>query len=392
MCLGGVVVLILSMLLPEVSTLDTASAHLGIANKAFAEERFGEAANGYQKALELDPKLLTARRDLAVCRFELRQYDLAEVLLAELLKYNSTGLMAHYYLGRIDVMEAKFRPAIKHFLLITTVQPFRDEKYFLGMAYYKMSDWETAAKTLRDAIQDNPRDFRSHQLLARTLQKLGREDPAAREFSQTRELLSYYAEGSQALKQCSQLLSNDASDEIDRACGTLLETDDVDKLAAVGMMFGKAGFFDRAEEAWRRAAVLDPESPEIRYDLALTCFHLKHFACARENANAAIKARSDFPEANVLYASVLYKLGADEEALPALRRAYALSPRDAAIHEMLANELMLWADHYAKTKQFGEAGKLRVELDALQPVHSEQDPQMKDRSNQKDVKWFQRTL
>ncbi len=378
-------VLILSMLLPQVSTLNTATAHLGAANQAFAEERFREAANEYRKALELDPKLLDARRDLAVCRFELRQYDPAKVLLSELLKYHSTDLMAHYYLGRIDLIEGKFRPAIKHFLLITTVHPFRDEKYFLGTAYFKISDWESATRTLREAMQDNPRDFRSHQLLARTFQKLGRDDLASREFSQTRELLSYYAEGSQALKRCSQLLSSDTAGEIAKTCGTLLETDDVDKLAAVGMMFGKAGFFDKAEEAWRRAAILDPESAEIRYDLALTCFHLEHFACAREYANAAIEARADFPEANVLYASVLYKLGADEEALPALRRAYALTPRDGAIHEMLANELMLWAEHYAKAKQFGEAGKLRGELDALH-LKSQQDNQQNERRNQEGIK------
>jgi tetratricopeptide (TPR) repeat protein len=349
---------------------DAALAHLGTANQLFEQERFEEAAAEYQKALDTHPKLIAARRDLAVCRFELRQYESAHPLLLELLKQPSTNSLAHYYLGRISLAEGHFAAAIAQFLAIPRNHPFRDEQYYLGMAYFKAADWQRSEKMLQEAIRANPRDFRSHQLLARALQKLGRKDAAALQFSETRRLLNYYTERSQAVKRCAQLLSGEAADA-QTVCRPLFETDDVDQLAALGTLLGKAGVFAQAATAWKRAALLDPESPEIRYDLALTCFQLKDRVCARDNAKAAIEARADFPEANVLYASVLYMMGADAECLPALRRAHDLLPGDASVRELLSRELVLWAEHFAKTGQRGDARALLTELGRLQPLQPE---------------------
>jgi Flp pilus assembly protein TadD len=209
-------------------------------------------------------------------------------------------------------------------------------------------------------------------LLARALLKLGDKEAAAGEFAETRRLLSYYTEGSEALKRCGRLLSTGTDEEAWKTCGPLMQTDDVDKLASLGMLFGRYGQFEQARTVWQRAASLDPESPEIRYDLALTCFHLNDSECARDNAKAAIQGRPDFPEANVLYSSVLYKLGADDEALPALRRAHKLNPADASIRELLGNELILWAEQYARTGKSGEARSLATELDSLQPLQQDQ--------------------
>lgn len=352
---------------------DTSSAHLGAANRLLNLERFEQAAIEYQQALEINPKLLSARRNLAECRFELREYDPARTLLTDLLRYPSTKAMSHYYLGRIDLMEGQAASAIAQFLSIPRAHPFRDERYFLGMAYYKSGAWENSETALEQSLRENPRDFRSHQLLARVLQKLGRASAAAKEFSETRRLLNYYTEGSQALKRCGQVLANKNADEAERVCGPLLTTDDVDKLTTVGMLLGKAGSFEQAKDAWKRAASLDPQSSEIRYDLALTCFHLNDRICARDNAKAAIQARTDFPEANVLYATVLYTMGADAEALPALRRARALNPQDRSIRELLIDELLLWAKQYARNEKAGDARNLLNELDGLEPLQAEQE-------------------
>lgn len=368
--------LFLSIVLALRGWSDAALAHLGAANQLLNQERFAEAAVEYRAALEGNPKLLSARRDLAVCRFELRQYEAAKELLSELLSHPSTNALARYYLGRIDLARGEFSRAITQFLSLSHAHPFRDERYFLGMTYYKSGEWESSVRSLQEAVGENPRDFRAHQLLARALQKTGREQAAAREFAATRRLLTYYTEGSEALKRCGQVLSNRNADEIAKVCGPLLETDDVDKLTALGMLLGKAELFEAAEGAWKQAAFLDPDSAEIRYDLALTCFHLKNRVCARDNAKAAIKTRPDFPEANILYASVLYTMGADTEALSALRKAHNLSPQDGSIRELLSNELMLWAEQYAHTGMADKARLLLSELGGLQPLPAEQEQRL----------------
>jgi predicted Zn-dependent protease len=373
MCRHLTLLFVVSMTLTPAAFGDSALAHLGAANQMLDREQFSEAADEFQKALDLDRGLVAARRDLAVCRFELRQYGPAKKLLAPLLKHASTSAMAHYYSGRIDLVEENIPSAIAHFRSIPSTHPFRDERYYLGKAYFKTSRWESCAQMLRAYIRENPRDFRSHQLLARAFLKLGRKEAAAGEFAETRRLLGYYTDGSEALKRCGQLLSNNADEEAGQTCGSQMESDDVDKLAYLGMLFGRYGRYEQARTVWQRAASLDPESPEIRYDLALTCFHLKDSECARDNAKAAIQARPDFPEANVLYASILYKLGADDEALPALRRAHMLTPADASIRELLGNELILWAEQYVKTGNSGEARVLAAELDGLQPLQKDQE-------------------
>ena len=172
------------------------------------------------------------------------------------------------------------------------------------------------------------------------------------------------------MKRCGQLLSNKAGDA-EAVRRPLLETDDVDQLAAIGTLLGKAGTFHEAARAWKRAALLDPESPEIRYNLALTCFRLNDRVCARDNAKAAIQARADFPEANVLYGSVLYVMGADAECLPALRRAHNLLPADESVRELLSRELVLWAEQYAKAGKPGDARALLTELGRLHPLQPE---------------------
>jgi tetratricopeptide (TPR) repeat protein len=371
MCRIVTLLFLLSALASSVAASDTAIAHLGAANQFFEQERFEEAANEYQQVLDNRPRLLAARRDLAVCRFELHQYEPAEKLLLELLTHPATNSLARYYLGRIKIAQGQFDAAIAQFLSTPRGRSFRDERYFLAMAYFKSGLWKNSEKTLQESIRENPRDFRSHQLLARALQKLGRQDAAAREFLETRRLLSYYTEGSQAIKRCGQLLANKAGDA-EKFCQPLFETDDVDKLAALGMLLGNTRLFGEARAAWERAAALDPESPEIHYDLALTCFHLGNRICARDNAKAAIHLRADFPEATVLYASVLYMMGADADALPALRRAHALQPGDSSVRELLSRELVLWAEQFAKTGKTVDARALLLELDGLQPLRAEQ--------------------
>ncbi|MDQ2950025.1 MAG: hypothetical protein M3Y27_29495, partial [Acidobacteriota bacterium] len=67
-----------------------------------------------------------------------------------------------------------------------------------------------------------------------------------------------------------------------------------------------------------------------------------------------------------------YMMGADADALPALRRAHALQPRDGSVRELLSRELVLWAEQFAKTGKPGDARALLLELDGLQPLRAEQ--------------------
>lgn len=124
------------------------------------------------------------------------------------------------------------------------------------------------------------------------------------EFTETRRLHDYL-EGSVVIGRCRALLSQGQTDAAWELCRPLTDTDDVDKIVAIGMLFGESQKFQQALAAWEKAIALDPDSSEIQYNFALTCFHLKDMLRARRHAAEAVHLRPDFVEANIAWIQVI---------------------------------------------------------------------------------------
>jgi tetratricopeptide (TPR) repeat protein len=349
------------------SATPAARAHLGSGNQLMQAERYAEAADEFREALRDDPAFAQAREQLAICYFELRDYARSRPLLEEMLVRQSTGAIATYYLGRMDLVEHNLDSAIRRFRSLSRDNPVRDELYYLGSAYYKRRNYPLSIQVLKQAAARNPRDSRVHQLLARAYQKLGQSEQAQKEFAQTKRLLDYYLEGSVAISRCRESLSNGQSDRAWELCGPLTDTDDVDKIVAIGMLFGEAEKYPQARVAWEKAVALDPDSSEIQYNLALTCFHLKDVPGAREHAAEAVRQRPDFVEANILYGTVLYMGAEDREATVVLTRAHELKPDDPVVRRLLAEELSVSAERHAQNQEWRQAAALLEKAAALQP-------------------------
>jgi protein O-GlcNAc transferase len=311
-----------------------AMAHLGKGAELMRTERYQEAAKQFEEALNKDAKLDPARLNLAICDFELRDYTAARGLFLSLISLKDQARAAMYYLGRIDLIEDHLDPAITRFRSLEHGE-FRDEKYYLAVALFRKQQYAESADLLKQWIAEDPRDFRAHQRLARVLLKLGRPQEAEQEFSRIKELHAYYMEGSKALRACQGLLALGKNEDAWQQCGSLAETDDVDKLAALGIAFGEKGDAKHAHTIWEKAVRLDPDSPEINYNLALACFQLRDMAQAKEYASNAVRLWPDFPEANVLYGTVLYMLAEDDLAKQVLGHAQELRPDDEMVRRLL---------------------------------------------------------
>jgi tetratricopeptide (TPR) repeat protein len=162
-------------------------------------------------------------------------------------------------------------------------------------------------------------------------------------------------------------LSQGRSDRAWELCGPLTDTDDVDKIVAIGMLFGEAETYPPARTAWEKAVALDPDSSEIQYNLALTCFHMKDMPNAREHAAQAVRDRPDFVEANILYGTILYMVAEDREAIEVLTRAHELKPDDPAVRRLLAGELFMSAERYTRSQEWRQAAEILERAAALQP-------------------------
>jgi len=344
-----------------------ARASLGSGNQLMQAERYAEAADEFQKALRDDRTLTQARDQLAICYFELRDYAHARPLLEQMLPDKRSAGVAAYYLGRIDLIDRDFDSAVRRLRSIPREHPVRDELYFLGSAYFKQEKYTESIRVLQQAAAQNPRDSRVHQLLARAYQKSGQSKAAEQEFAETRRLHGYYLEGSAAIARCRSLLAQDNPAAAWVTCRPLTDTDDVDKIAAIGMLFGEAKQYQPALEAWRKAAALDPDSAEIQYNFALTCFHIKDMQSAREHAAEAARLRPDFVEANILYGTILYMGAEDGEALRVLTRAHDLKPDDDSVRRLLAEELAISADQHMRNQEWPQVIALLEKAAALQP-------------------------
>jgi protein O-GlcNAc transferase len=329
------VVGILLLLQETPAASQSAMAHLGKGTELMRSERYQEAAKQFEEALSENANLDQARLNLAICHFELRDYAAARPLFSALIGSNDQARTATYYLGRIDLLEDHLDEAIARLRSLEHGGEVRDEKYYLAIALFRKGQYAESADLLKQWIAEDPRDFRAHQRLARVLLKLGQPQQADQEFKRTRELQKYYMDGSEALRTCQRLLAAGKSDEAWRQCEPMTNTDDVDKLAALGIAFGAQSDASHARIIWEKAVRLDPDSPEINYNIALAYFHLRDMAHARLYAGNAVRLWPDFPEANVLYGIILYMVADDAQAKQVLSHAQELRPDDEMVRRLL---------------------------------------------------------
>lgn len=321
---------------PLIAASGEALAHLGAGLKQFDLERYSEAAKEFELALRLDPSLNDARYHLGVSLFNSHRYPQARQQFEVLVPLGYRSDWVTYYLARLDLVDGRLDSAIAQFESLRRSEPLQDELYYLGSAYMKKGEVEKAVPILQRAVEFNPRDFRAHEHLARAYVKAGRPQEAEREFAETSRLHDYYLQGKQELDACRAQLSTGHADQAWASCGSVLETDDIDKLVAAGMLFGEFGHYHRAMQLFEKALALDPESSEINFDMGLTYFRIKDCRQARKYLEAATRFRPNFFEAVALYGTVLYVLREDAAALDALRRAHQLRPNDPAVTKLLA--------------------------------------------------------
>lgn len=331
---GAVVVLAALTALAQPSK--QAMTHLGAGLRLFGLQRYSDAAKEFSLALDVDPSLQNARYHLAVSYFNERQFDEARRQFERLTATAYRRRWVIYYLGRLDLLRGHFDEAIRRFESVRSSQPLQDELYYLGSAFLAKGDANRAVKFLQEEIAFNPRDFRAHYLLGRAYITLHQAPQAQIQFEESQRLHQYYLQGKEDLAACRQLLQAGREREAWTRCSPALKTNDIDKLVAVGMMFGEFSDYGRAVEALRRALAFNAESPEINYDLGYTYYQMKDYARAARYSQIAVAKRPDFFEALEVYGMVLYKSGKDDAARSVLFRAHQLRPDDRTVAEALS--------------------------------------------------------
>ncbi len=349
-----------------------AEAHLGKGYEALKQDQYDIAVTEFRSALALDPSLAErARFPLAVALFESNQLADARKEFESLRKEVGDHPNVLYYLGRLDIENGDFKSAADNLTKAAEKPPFPDTAYYLGFALLKTGDLAGAEKWLNKATELTPRDSRVEFQLSKLYREQGREQDAKEALAKSEDLRQQDENKSRLKLECVQKLDQGQREEARPICEKLYDPENPDVLTSLGTIYGQHGEFDGALKCFRRAAELQPQSPQIQYNLALTYYQMNQFADARPPLETALARWPDIFQLNSLYGAVLIKLGEDASAQQALDRAHELNPQDSSTTDMLYRNSLQLAQKAHDARQYLPALQYLQEAAKLKPEESE---------------------
>jgi tetratricopeptide (TPR) repeat protein len=354
---------------------DTPEAHLGKGYDALKQDMYEVAVSEFRAALQLDPSLvLRARFPLAVALFESHKPEEARRELEAVRHEAGDHPNVLYYLGRIDLEQRNFDSAIRNLKAAAAAKPkppFPDTAYHLGIAYFKHGDLVAAEKCLKEAARLNPHDPLTLYQLGFVYRKEGREEEAKKTLAASEELRRRDDNEPLLKAECGKKLDEDPVDEARSFCEQLYAPDDAARLTALGTIYAQHRDLESALKPFRRAVELEPQSPQMQYNLALTYFQLGQFEQARMSLAKVIDRWPDIFQLNALYGAVLAKLGKDVAAYQALHHAVQLNPHDPGTKDLLYTLTLRLARKSQSGRQYSNSLRYLEEAVKLRPQEPE---------------------
>lgn len=266
---------------------------------------FAASVERFRAALTLEPRMLRARRDLALALVRLGRWDEAErelevvtAVVPDSFEPAYLRALAAYNAGRLDaaetlarrLTEAFPRASVAHTLLgvvlsarggmpIDTVPVFRkareldetsfDAAFYLGRALYTLRDFDGAAAALEAAVRLRPDDLKARFFLATALESLGSTDAALAQYEEIARRAPDSPEGHIGM---GAVLGKQG--KYDEAVASLLRAIEKDPGLfeghyALGRALARLNRLEEAVASLRRATELEPGRPDAHYQLAL---------------------------------------------------------------------------------------------------------------------------
>src|SRR5579864_6509733 len=347
----------------------TAEAHLAKGYDALKQDRYTVAVDEFRAALALDPKLLLrARFPLAVALFEMHKFEEARQELGQVRQVVGDHPNVMYYLGRADLEEHKFEPATRDLSKAAAKPPFPDTAYYLGYAYFKNGDLAAAEEWLKKAEIATPHDSRVPYQLGFVYRQEGRQEDSRKAFAQAAQLRQRDADEARIQSDCAQKLQQGPREQARAICDRLYDNNDAERLTDSGTLYGQHGDYEAALKPLRRAAELQPQSPQMQFNLAMVYFQLNHFEEARAPLASALQRWPDLFQLNALYGAVLLKLGQELSAYQALQHAHQLNSSDSGTVDLLYEAAMALGEKNQKSRRYSDSLRYYAEAAKLRPA------------------------
>ncbi len=280
-----------------------------------------EALRQTKAALERNPRNPVAHLNAAISYEKLNNLDAAKSELQLSLQYKPDYAIVLSEYGTLLFSQSDFEGAIAQYKKSLQIKPDNPNVLFnLGLAYYKKGDYDSAIREYREALRLDPNRGDARQNLAGLLVH---KDPAAA-VVEFRKWAAMYPD----FELCHVCLGN-----------SLLG---IDRL-------------DDAEQEYRTALKLNPESPEARYGLGLVFETKKQNTVALVEYRRAVKLSDEFAPAHIGIGRVLLDKKDFAGAAAELKRAEDLDPTDWRTYDYAGQALEGSGDHQAAIAEFKQA-------------------------------------
>jgi tetratricopeptide (TPR) repeat protein len=250
----------------------SAGAFFGRGNRALVNGRFDEAAEQFRRAIETDPKLVDARRNLAAALRQRGDLDGSLEALRDAAGAAPDDVWVQLDLGNAYRAKGLTEQAVESYQRAVELAPdFASAHFNLANALIGLDRWSEARPHLEAALALDPRDGRARYLEAMACHRSGDSDAA---IAKLRTLVADEPTLLTARQGLAAIFLETGSPA--RAVQTYeqgLKTDLplADKVRIhidLADLHWKAGRREAAVGEWRQAAELQPDSSHIQTQLA----------------------------------------------------------------------------------------------------------------------------
>ena len=333
---------------------DRAGSYLNMALLELNVKQAPEAEKNFKKAVEADPKSVTALLALGnFCRLQNRlpeaEQEFQKAVGIEPQNPAPRGALAMLYLAEKDTAKAEGALAGAKQAAPQDPKAYR----LLGDYYFGIGELGKAVDEYASIVHDHPDDHVARMNYIQLLIVANRADEATK---LNDAVLKNNPKDLQALIYRGEILErqskfSDAAAALQAALKT--EPDNPTAHYFLGVAFNGTGDLDRAETEWREAARLRPSMIEPERALANTALLKGDFTLLRQTAQALIGSEPHSPEGYIFrgVAEVAQKNEADAEG--DFQQAIHVAPQNPSAYTRLG-ELRLNQKKYPEAEKFFE--------------------------------------
>ncbi len=300
--------------------------------------RIDEAGSEYRRAIELDPKMVSAYRNLGFLEWTAHQADSARLHLEQALALDSHDEFSRYYLARLEVEGARYESAIEHFKQLADSGRRDDTSWAqldLSLAYLysgKYRDSIKIAKVLCEQPKSSAHLNPAYSIVGIANARLGQTQESIAALRQAAELAPQQEEN--WLNLTRQLMDVNRFSEAVMSVREGLKSNP--KSYALHLRLGAAYFlagkYTEAEESFRELVAAGDPLPTSYIGLVQVLLHTGRAADAVTELTAAEEKLG--PQFLLIYfrGLALSRTGRREESLEAFERAVQINPKSSEAH------------------------------------------------------------